>query len=71
MINNFITDKKAELIYEGKSYSLPVVMGSEGEPGIDIRSLRAETGLITFDSGYMNTGSCGSEITFLDGEKVF
>jgi citrate synthase len=69
MINNFITDKKAELTYEGKSYSLPVVMGSEGEPGIDIRSLRAESGLITLDSGYMNTGSCGSEITFLDGEK--
>ena len=69
MINNFITDKKAELTYDGKSYSLPVVIGSEGEIGIDIRSLRAETGLITVDSGYMNTGSCGSEITFLDGEK--
>ncbi|MBC8317190.1 MAG: citrate synthase [Desulfobulbaceae bacterium] len=69
MMNDFITDKKAELIYKGKSYSLPIVIGSEGEVGVDIRSLRAETGLITFDSGYMNTGSCGSEITFLDGEK--
>lgn len=69
MINNFVTDKKAELIIDGKSISLPIIVGAEGEKAIDIRSLRAETGYITFDSGYMNTGSCGSSITFLDGEE--
>jgi citrate synthase len=48
---------------------LPVVTGSEGEKGIDIGSLRKETGYITLDPGYVNTGSCASEITFINGEK--
>jgi len=48
---------------------LPVVEGSEGELAVDISSLRAQTGFITLDSGYMNTGACTSAITFLDGEK--
>jgi citrate synthase len=52
-----------------KTVELPVVTGSENEQGIDIRKLRGETGLITFDSGYKNTGATSSAITFLDGEK--
>lgn len=59
----------AELILGGKSYKLPVIVGSCDEKAIDIRKLRAETGHITFDSGYGNTGSCMSNITFIDGEK--
>jgi citrate synthase len=69
MINNFITDNKAKLTLDGKTYELPIIEGSEGEKAIDIRQLRAQTGYITLDSGYMNTGSCGSEITFLEGSK--
>ncbi|MBI5368334.1 MAG: citrate synthase [Planctomycetes bacterium] len=59
----------AKLVLNGKEYSLPVVVGSEGEVGIDIAKLRAETGAITLDDGYGNTGSCKSAITFIDGEK--
>jgi len=62
------TEEKAELKVGGKTYLLPVVVGTEGEKAIDIRSLRTETGYITLDSGFMNTGSCSSNITFLDGE---
>ncbi len=69
MINKFVTDKTAELTIEGKTYSLPIVEGTEGEKAIDIRNLRQETGHITLDSGYMNTGSCASEITYLEGSK--
>jgi len=69
MINKFTTDKTATLTVDGKSYQLPLIEGSEGEKAIDIRQLRKETGYITFDSGYMNTGSCGSETTYLDGEQ--
>lgn len=59
----------ATLTYNGKEIKLPVVTGSEGEQGIDISRLRAETGFITLDPGYVNTGSCKSAITFMDGEK--
>jgi citrate synthase len=58
----------AELKVEGKAYQLPVVHGTEGEKAIDIKDLRAKTGYITLDSGYGNTGSCSSAITFIDGE---
>jgi len=57
------------LIYGEKEYNLPLVVGSEGEKAIDITTLRQETGLITLDPGYANTGSCTSAITFMDGEK--
>ncbi len=57
------------LNFEGKSYRFPVITGSEGEKGIDIRRLRDTTGLITLDTGYANTGSCKSAITFMDGER--
>jgi len=58
-----------KLIYGDKEYQLPLVVGTEGEKAIDISKLRQETGLITLDSGYANTGSCTSSITFMDGEK--
>ena len=59
----------AKLSYMGKTYELPVIEGSEGEKGIDISRLRQETGLITLDTGYANTGSCTSDITYMNGEK--
>lgn len=59
----------ARLELDGKQYELPIVVGSEGERGIDISSLRNSTGHITLDDGYGNTGSCVSRITFIDGEK--
>jgi len=59
----------AKLILDGKEYELPVIVGTEGEVGIDISKLRATTGAITLDPGYGNTGSCISTITFIDGEK--
>ncbi|QDT06224.1 Citrate synthase 1 [Rubripirellula lacrimiformis] len=55
--------------YEGQEFELPLVEGSEGERAIDISRLRGETGLITLDEGFVNTGSTRSAITFLDGEK--
>lgn len=54
---------------DGQSISLPVLTGSENEKAIDISKLRSQTGHITMDPGYGNTGSCESKITFLDGEK--
>ena len=61
--------KSAELHYEGKSYKIPVIEGSENEKALDISRLRADSGLITLDKGFKNTGSTESAITFLDGEK--
>ena len=62
-------EDKVQLIYGNKTHEFPLVKGTENEIAIDIKSLRAETGLITLDPGYKNSGSCKSEITFLDGEK--
>ena len=61
--------KTATLSYGDKSIELPVIEGSENELGIDIKTLRAKTNLITLDPGYKNTGSCQSAITYLDGEQ--
>ena len=61
--------KKAELHYDGKVYKLPVITGTENENAIDISRLRSDTGLITLDKGFKNTGSTQSSITFLNGEK--
>jgi citrate synthase len=58
----------ARLALNGKEYELPVTVGSEGEVGLDIAQLRAQSGAITFDPGYGNTGACESAITFIDGE---
>ena len=62
-------EKTAELILDGKKTRLPVIKGTEQELAIDIAALRNETGYITLDDGYANTGSCQSKITFIDGEK--
>jgi citrate synthase len=58
-----------KLIWEDKTFELPVITGSEGEKAIDISKLRQMTGMITMDSGFANTGSCKSAITFMDGER--
>lgn len=60
---------RATLNYDGKTYDLPVVVGTEQETAVDISQLRSQSGLITLDDGYGNTGSCVSQITFIDGEK--
>jgi citrate synthase len=62
-------DKTAELKLNGKVYHLPTIEGTEQERAVDISSLRAESGYITLDDGYGNTGSCRSAVTFIDGEK--
>lgn len=59
----------AKLSYDGKEYELPVFVGTENEVGLDISKLRAQSGLITLDDGYGNTGSCISDITFINGEQ--
>ena len=59
----------ARLEIDGKMYEFPILTGSEGERGIDIGRLRELTGCITLDPGFKNTGSCKSEITFIDGEQ--
>jgi len=59
----------AELTLEGKKYEFPVIEGSEQEKAIDISKLRDQTGYITIDPGYKNTGATKSAITFLDGEE--
>ncbi len=59
----------AKLEIDGKVTELPILEGAEGEKAIDISKLRASTGYVTLDTGYMNTGACTSGITFLDGEQ--
>ena len=61
--------KEAELHYDGKVYNVPIITGSEHENAIDISKLRGQSGLITLDRGFKNTGSCESAITFLNGEE--
>lgn len=61
--------EKAELRLGDQVIELPVVVGTEDEKAIDVSSLRAKTGFVTLDNGYMNTGACSSAITFIDGEK--
>jgi citrate synthase len=59
----------AEIHVDNRKLVCSVYSGTEGERAIDIRKLRKETGLITYDPGFVNTGSCASEVTFIDGEK--
>jgi citrate synthase len=61
--------EQATLKIGEKTFELPIIVGSEGEVGVDISELRARSGAITVDDGYGNTGSCLSSITFIDGEK--
>ncbi len=63
------TNETASLTFRGKTYEFPVITGSENEVAIDIANLRKQTGSIVLDYGYVNTGSCKSAITYLDGEK--
>ena len=62
-------DGTARLELDGKSFELPVIVGTENERAIDISKLRGQTGAITLDEGFVNTGSTTSSITFLDGEQ--
>lgn len=64
-----IKHEDALLSIEGKNYKFPTFEGSEGERAIDIRTLRAKTGYVAYDESYADTGSCLSEITFIDGEQ--
>ncbi|MGL4854471.1 MAG: citrate synthase [Lentisphaeria bacterium] len=64
-----ILDEQATLILNGNTYHMPIVQGSEGEKGIDISSLTKETGYITLDPGFVNTASCCSDISYIDGQK--
>ncbi|HUL71781.1 MAG TPA: citrate synthase [Vicinamibacterales bacterium] len=64
-----VTSTTATLSYDGKPVTLPLITGSEGETAIDIQKLRAQTGLVTYDPGFGNTGACRSAITFIDGEN--
>jgi len=60
--------KTALLKLDEKEIALPVIVGSEGEKAVDISRLRSDTGYITFDDGFGNTGSCTSSVTYIDGE---
>ena len=62
-------EETVKFIYEDKEFELPVIEGTEGEKAIIIGNLRHKAGLLTLDPGFANTGSCTSEITFMDGEK--
>jgi citrate synthase len=64
-----VSDPPVHLEFGEKEIDLPVVRGTENELGIDISKLRAQTGMITLDPGFVNTGSCESAITFIDGEE--
>ena len=64
-----VPQNEATISFEGKTLPLPVIRGSEGETGVNIEKLRAQTGMITLDPGYGNTGACRSAITFIDGDK--
>lgn len=59
----------AELHYNGQIFKIPIIEGSEQEKALDISRLRSESGLITLDKGFKNTGSTKSAITFLNGEQ--
>jgi citrate synthase len=59
----------AKLTIAGNAYDLPIIIGTEGEKGIDITKLQSTTGYLTLDTGYANTGACRSAITFIDGDR--
>ena len=63
------TNGSAQLILDGISYELPILIGSEGERTIDIRKLLSTTGYTVLDNGFKNSASCTSSITYLDGDK--
>ena len=61
-----MSDNKVILNYDGKSFEYPIVDSTIGDRGIDISKLRDQTGLITLDLGYKNTGATISEITYME-----
>lgn len=63
------TPRSAVLEYNGKKIEIPIIRGSCGPDVLDIRSLYPETGMFTYDPGYLSTASCTSQITYLDGEQ--
>ncbi len=67
--NNLFMSESAKLSFKGQEFEFPVITGTENESAIDIAKLRSESGLITLDPGYKNTGATKSAITFLDGEE--
>ena len=60
---------EASIKIDGKEFPYPMMIGSEGEKAVDVRNLRKDTGCIFYDQGYGNTGSCESQVTFLDGDN--
>ena len=62
-------NEMAWIEYDGKRVALPVVRGTEGQVGFDIGKLRTTVGAVTYDNGFANTGSCLSDITYVDGES--
>ncbi|OYU98746.1 MAG: hypothetical protein CFE26_27045, partial [Verrucomicrobiales bacterium VVV1] len=64
-----IMPNTATLKIDDKEYPLPIMVGTEGEKAVDTRALRAATGYVAYDQGYGNTGSCESQITYLDGDN--
>ncbi|MDG2470267.1 MAG: citrate synthase [Pirellulaceae bacterium] len=69
MSDTLTNDSTAKIILDSTEIELPVIEGSENEKGIDVSRLRSQTGYITVDEGFVNTGSTSSAITYLDGEK--
>lgn len=67
--NTDMSKQTAEIHIDGQTIEVPVIIGTEGEKGLDISKLRAQTGAVTLDNGFVNTASCQSAITFLDGEE--
>ncbi|QID17737.1 citrate (Si)-synthase [Nitrogeniibacter mangrovi] len=63
------TERSANLTIDGNSYEFPIMSGTHGNDVIDIRSLGGQTGLFTYDSGFLSTASCKSTITYIDGNK--
>lgn len=63
------TEKSATIRIGNENFEFPIIEGAENECAIDLRTLRGKTNYITFDEGYGNTGSCKSEITFINGEQ--
>ena len=64
-----MTIQNAKIDISGKTLEVPMTEGSEGEQALDISKLRGQTGVVTIDNGFVNTASCESAITFLNGEE--
>ncbi|MEC7486770.1 MAG: citrate synthase, partial [Verrucomicrobiota bacterium] len=62
-------NKTATIRLDDENYEFPLIIGTEGEKALDTRTLRGKSGYVSFDEGYGNTGSCLSEISFIDGEN--